>query len=213
MKKQWLLLLITTIFALSSILVYANVTFDGKDTATKGNWVGKYGKNGAILFGIADQKDLKDITKFTDNGQRWDWANPTADERGLISIADPNVRIGNCMYNNPVGLITVETSLDSYQATLFVIDWDSTVRVEELVGYQGNIAPAQPDATVENPDFNAGIYYKWSVTGREPFNIQITHKGGANWVVSGFFADAISSSAVQSSGKLTSTWGGIRAGN
>jgi len=212
MKKRFLLISIVTIFALSGLCVYADVQFMGKDTETGGNWVGKYGANGAILFGNADQKDMKDITNLTDNGQRWDWANPTPDERGLISINDPSVRMANCMYNNPVGLLTLETKLDSYQVALFVIDWDSEVRIEEVVGFQGDTAPAA-DATVENPDFHAGIYYKWNVTGKDPFKLQITHMGGANWVISGLFVDAVSTSAVQPSGRLTSTWGGIRAGN
>jgi len=213
MNKRFLIVTVIMLFALSCLSVYADVHFLGKDTATKGDWVGKYGANGAILFGAVDQKDLKDIANFTDNGNRWDWANPTPDARGLISINDPNVRIGNCMYNNPVGLLTLETKLDSYQVALFVIDWDSTARIQELVGFQGDTAPANPDVTVDNPEFHDGVYYKWHVSGKAPFKIQVTHKGGANWVVSGLFVDAVSTSAVQPSNKLTSTWGGIRAGN
>lgn len=214
MRKSWLLGLIILVFALSIVSVYANVTFNGKDTTTKGNWTTKYGKNGAILFAAKDQTDMKDITKFDDGkNQRWDWANPTDDARGLTTITDPNKRMGTCMYNNPTGVITIETKLDSYQATLFVIDWDSTARIEELTGFQGAKAPDKPDAIVQNPEFNAGVYYKWLVTGKDPFKIQIVHKGGANWVISGLFIDKVEGSAVQPSEKLTSTWGGIKAEN
>ena len=213
MKKRFLLFSVTMLFVLSSLCVYADVQFMGKDTDTGGDWVGVYGANGAILFGIADEADMKNIVSLEDNGQRYDWANPTDDERGLISINDPNVRIANCMYNNPVGLLTLETSLDSYQVALFAFDWDSEVRIEEMVGYQGDTAPDAPDVTVENPEFHQGVYYKWAVTGSDPFNIQITFIGGANWVASGLFVDEVLSSAVQASGKLASTWGGIRAEN
>ena len=213
MRKRFLLISVVMLFVLSSLCVHADVQFMGKDIDTGGDWVGVYGANGAILFGAVDEADMKNIVSFEDNGQRWDWENPTEDARGLISISDPNVRLGNCMYNNPVGLLTLETSLDSYQVALFAFDWDSEVRIEEIVGYQGDTALAAPDATVENPEFHQGVYYKWNVTGSDPFNIQITHLGGANWVVSGLFVDAVSTSAVQPSGKLTSTWGGIRAGN
>lgn len=214
MKKSCLLVTFMLVFSLSIVFAYANVTFNGKDTTTKGDWTTKYGKNGAILFAVKDQTDMKDITKFDDGkNQRWDWANPTDDPRGLITIADPKKRMGTCMFNNPTGIISVETKLDNYQATLFVIDWDSTSRVEELTGFQGAKAPDKPDAVVQNPEFNAGVYYKWLVTGKDPFKIQIVHKGGANWVISGLFIDKVEGSAVKSSMKLASNWGRIKAGN
>jgi len=214
MRKSWLLILVMIVFAISSVCVYANVTFAGKDTTTKGNWSTKYGKNGVILFAVKDQTDMKDITKFDDGkNNRWDWANPTDDARGLTTIADAKKRMGTCMYNNPTGVITIETKLDNYQATLFVIDWDSTARIEEVTGFQGAKAPEKADATVQNPEFNAGVYYKWLVTGKDPFKIQIAHKGGANWVISGLFIDKVEGSAVKSSEKLSSTWGSIKTDN
>ena len=213
MKKLFMSIL-TILFVFSAICAFAGVKYIGEDKNTKGNWPTKYGKNGAIIFAIADQKDLKDITKFDDGGnKRWDWANPTNDERGLISINDPKIRLGTCMYNNPTGVITLETKLTNYQVALFVIDWDSTARVQELVGFQGAQAPANADAKVENPAFNSGVYYLWHVTGSEPFKIQITHKGGANWVISGLFVDAVNVTAVKSDGKLAITWGAIRSSN
>lgn len=110
----------------------------------------------------------------------------------------------------PVGLTTIETELTDYQVAVFVVDWDSSVRIEELVGFQGDDAPNEPDVTVENPSFHEGIYYLWHVTGGEPFNLQITHKGGANWVVSGLFVDDTKGAAVQYESKLTVTWGEIK---
>ncbi|HGJ66481.1 TPA: hypothetical protein ENS27_14050 [bacterium] len=214
MNKRFLIVSITMLFALASICAYANVTFAGKDTTTKGDWSKKYGKNGVILFAAKDQTDMKDIAKFDDaKNNRWDWANPTDDARGLITLTDAKKRMGTCMYNNPTSVISIESKIDNYQVALFVIDWDSTARIQELTGFQGAKAPDKPDATVQNPEFNAGVYYKWLVTGKDPFKIQVVHKGGANWVMSGLFLDKVEGSAVQSFDKLTSTWGGIRAGN
>ena len=99
--------------------------------------------------------------------------------------------------------------MKSYQVAISAIDWDSSVRVEDLVGYQGEKAPKDPDVTVQNPDFHNGVYYIWHVTGNDPFKLQITHKGGANWVISGLFVDAINAS-VNVNGKLTMTWGSIK---
>jgi len=210
--KKGIFVLITVMFVLASCIgAHAEVKFLGKDTTTKGDWPGKYGANGVILFAMKDQTDMKDITKFDDaKNTRWDWANPTDDKRGLVMLTDKTKRIGSCMYNNPNSVITLTTGLTSYQVALCVLDWDSTARSEELVGFQGAAAPAKADATVTNPEFNAGVYYKWAVTGSDPFKIQVTFKAGANWVMSGIFLDKITGTAVQSGGKLATTWGDIR---
>ncbi len=156
-----------------------------------------------------DRKDLKDIISYKDNGQRWDWANPTQDKRGLIYPDDKKSRAGSCMFNNPVGVVTVETKLTNYQVAIYAVDWDSSVRVQDMVIYQGDKAPKDPHVTVMNPDFNGGVYYIWNVTGKEPFNLQITHKGGANWVISGLFIDALGA-YVEPKSKLTTNWGAIK---
>lgn len=194
--------------------VLSDVKFAGKDTTTKGDWTKKYGKNGAIIFAIKDQTDMKDIASFDDaKNNRWDWANPTADVRGLTYVGDTSKRTGSCMYNNPDTVLTLTSKLTSYQVALYCCDWDSTVRVQELAGFQGTKAPEKADVTVQNPEFNAGVYYLWTVTGSDPFKLQIKFKGGANWVISGIFIDAISSTAVRPDSKLAMTWGAIRASN
>jgi len=211
MKYRVISVAVMIIFAVSYISsTYCAVEYIGADKETLGNWPEKYGKNGAVIFKPGgDSGDLKDIVKITDNGQRWDWANPTQDERGLFFPDDLKKRTGSCMFNNPVGLVTMETKLTNYQVAIHAVDWDSSVRVEDLVGYQGGKAPAEADVTVENPDFHQGVYYIWNVTGKEPFNLQITHKGGANWVISGLFIDAIAQ-PVELKGKLAVTWGSIK---
>ena len=211
MKYGRILILITVVFAfVFASLTYAEVKYVGEDKKTLGDWPGKYGKNGAIVFQPGeDLKDLKDITKYDAKDQRWNWANPTPDKRGAIYPTDMKSRAGSCIFNNPVGTITVETKLKNYQVAIYAVDWDSSVRVEDLVGYQGNNPPKDPDVTVVNPAFNAGIYFIWNVTGSDPFKLQVTQKGGANWVFTGLFLDALSTS-VEANGKLATTWGDIK---
>jgi hypothetical protein len=48
------------------------------------------------------------------------------------------------------------------------------------------------------------------VNGNDPFKLQITHKGGANWVISGIFVDDMKGAAVSPKEKLTTTWGDIK---
>jgi len=211
MKHQLLLLFIIPILVISyNCLLDAEVEYIGTDEATQGDWIGKYGENGAILFAPKDLVDLKDIEIDDGGNQRWDWANPTPDKRGLLYPNDPKKRAGSCIFNNPVGLITIETKLTNYQVAVYAVDWDSSVRVEELVGFQGNKAPDEPDVTVENPDFHEGVYYLWVVNGKDPFKLQITHKGGANWVISGIFVDDMKGAAAQPKSKLATMWGTLK---
>ena len=210
MKAQLFWFLITIFVISSNCLLDAEVEYIGTDEATQGDWIGKYGANGAILFAPKDLVDLKDI-KYDDGGnQRWDWANPTPDDRGLLYPDDPKKRAGSCIFNNPVGLITIETKLTNYQVAVYAVDWDSSVRVEDVVGFQGNKAPNDPDVTVKNPDFHEGVYYLWLVDGNDPFKLQITHKGGANWVISGIFVDDMKGASVDLKAKLATIWGQIK---
>lgn len=210
MKRIVLLISFAAMLTAVCLSVSSDVEYIGSDEDTKGDWPGAYGENGVILFAPVDLPDLKDITDWDDGGnQRWDWANPTQDERGLIYPDDDSQRAGSCMFNNPVGVVTIETDMKNYQVAVYCCDWDSSVRVEDLVGFQGDDPPGDPDVTVDNPVFNAGVYHLWEVTGSDPFKLQITHKDGANWVIGGIFVDDLGAQ-VDANGKLTSTWGRIK---
>ena len=209
MKRSILLISFAAMLVASVCFsVSADVEYIGEDEETKGDWPGVYGENGAIVFGLEDHVDLKDIESYDIGGnQRWNWANPTQDKRGLIYPDDDSQRAGACVFNNPIGVLTIETNLKNYQVAVYCCDWDSSVRVEDLVGFQDD-PPKDPDVTVDNPVFNAGVYHIWEVTGDEDFKLQITHKGGANWVIGGMFIDA--AAPVDVRGKLTTTWGRIK---
>ncbi|MBM3212697.1 hypothetical protein FJZ33_10780 [Candidatus Poribacteria bacterium] len=209
--------ILKTLFVSSVLLIFlfvsfsfADVKYVGEDKKTLGDWPGVYGKNGVVIFQTnGDLKDLKDITNIKDNGQRWNWANPTQDKRGAVYPNDPKSRAGSCIFNNPVGTINIETKLKDYQLAIYAVDWDSSARVQDMSLFQGNKPPQDPHVTVINPAFNAGIYLIWRVTGSDPVTLQVVHKGGANWVFTGLFLDALSTS-VEGLGKLATTWGDIR---
>jgi len=213
MKYGRNLILVAIVFAFVFVFAsftHAEVKYVGEDKKTLGDWPGKYGKNGAMVFALADVKDMKDITKFDDaKNQRWNWANPTPDKRGAIYPTDLKSRAGSCLFNNPNTVLTLETKLKNYQIAVYAVDWDSTARSESFTGYQGDTAPKVPDVTIKNPDFNAGMYEIWTVTGTDPFNLKIDFVSGANWVITGIFIDALGA-AVDANGKLATTWGDIK---
>ena len=148
MKRWSLLFSLIAVLAMSIYsLAGAAVVYVGADMDTQGDWIGKYGNNGVIVFALEDMEDLKDITAFDDGGNnRWDWANPTDDERGVLYPDGSGERTGSCVYNNPDGIFTIQTDLPAYQVAAYVVDWDSTVRIQTMTGYQGD-APADADVT------------------------------------------------------------------
>jgi hypothetical protein len=112
--KHWsLFLLLVAVMVVSAYsLASAAVDYVGADTDTQGDWIGTYGNNGVIIFGLEDKEDLKDITSFDDGGNnRWDWAPVTEDVRGALYPDGSGQRTGSCIFNNPDGILTVETSL------------------------------------------------------------------------------------------------------
>lgn len=98
MKNQLFFSFITVTLVMFVLhIAIADVEFIGEDTETKGNWIDKYGANGAILYAPTDITDLKDIEEYEDSDQRWDWANPTDDERGLQYPDSSDKRADSCI--------------------------------------------------------------------------------------------------------------------
>lgn len=199
----------------------AEVEYVLEDLDTQGSWRGVYGSSGAVIFDAGqvngqnvpgqdnDQRVDGLLSEYEDGSpNRWNWASAVPDERGL-QFADDGIedRIGACQYGNGAGTLTFTVDADEYQIAVYFVDWDSSARLMDVSGHQGD-PPADPDAVVENPDFHEGVWHVWSVTGDEPFQLSVMQNGGANWVVSGVFVDA--PQAVSATGKLSTTWAGLR---
>jgi len=201
------------------------VKYLGTDRKTLGAWKGVYGTAGAIIFdaggvnavnnpGKKNDQVLKGAIKDYDDGgsNRWNWATDAAnDPRGLFYVndKDPKRRIGACAWNTGSATMTFMIDAKEYEVSAYFCDWDSVVRVEDIVGYQGDVPPKPADATVQNPEFNKGEWHRWHVTGSDPFKLTITHKGGANWVISGVLFDTLR--AVNPEGRLTTSWGSLKS--
>jgi hypothetical protein len=215
----WCALLIAMVAATGD--ARADVEYLHEDLDTQGSWRGVYGSSGGVIFDAGgvnganvpgqDNDQLVDglLAEYVDGSpNRWNWASAVADDRGL-EFADEGVedRIGACQYGNGSGELSFTVDATEYEIAVYFVDWDSSARLMEVSGHQGN-APADPDAVVENPDFHEGVWHVWSVTGDDPFELSITQSGGANWVLSGVFVDA--PQAVSSTGKASTTWGVLK---
>ncbi len=200
----------------------ADVEYMHEDLDTQGSWRGVYGTSGGVIFeagGIngqnvpgQDNDQLVDglLTEYVDGSpSRWNWASAVPDERGL-EFADEAIkdRVGACQFGNGVATMEFTVDADAYQLAAYFVDWDSSARLMDVYGHQGDQG-ADPDAIVENPDFHEGVWHVWSVTGDEPFQLSIAQNGGANWVISGVFIDA--PEPVAPAGKLSTTWAALRS--
>ncbi|MBM3215894.1 hypothetical protein FJZ36_13365 [Candidatus Poribacteria bacterium] len=200
----------------------ADVKYLGVDKKTQGDWKGKYGKDGAIIFDAGGVNGVNNPGKKSDqfrkgvleaydegNSNRWNWATDAGnDKRGLTYVADDGRRIGACAWGTGTHTFSLSVASKDYQVAVYCVDWDSSVRIEDIVGYQDAV-PAKADLTVQNPEFNAGMWLLWHVTGTIPFKLNVTHKGGANWVISGIMVDA--QLAVDPAGKASTTWSALRS--
>jgi hypothetical protein len=218
MKTIILFLIVISFIAFS--VANADVEYQHKDTKTQGDWKGKYGSAGGVLFdnGGSDNTNINGkkgdqlvkgvLTEYDDAARpRWNWASHTDDQRGLQYVKEED-RIGACIWGSGTSTLTLTVDSKDYQVAAYFIDWDSNVRVQEIVGYQ-KTAPAKADALLQGAEFHDGVWHLWHVTDTEPFKLNIAHQGGANWVISAFLIDTAAFVAPQ--GKLTTTWGRVKS--
>jgi hypothetical protein len=222
------------LFAFLTFVVFsaAEVKYLGTDDKTQGDWIGKYGEGGAIIFcnkashgadlpvpyepsekeklfkkGLIEEISITD-TSGKAYGYIWN-ANP-GDEKRCPWLVDKSARLGACVSGRTWVNLAISLKVDSshYKVTIYCLDYDR-VRVpgQKTYGYQGEKVPDKPD--VEIGDHTNGVYVSWEVTGKEPFRYFADRIAGTvNVVVSGLFVDEMKS--VEPGGKLSTTWGCIK---
>jgi methionine-rich copper-binding protein CopC len=158
-------------------------SFSQTDTTTQGNWSGAYGADGYDVIGSS--ASLPSYATITpSNAWSWTWAASTTDTRGLLVPGSSTSRIAATWFNP--GSFDVDVDLTDGQAhpvSLYVVDWDSTRRSEQIQVLDASSGAVLNTQTVSN--FNGGEYLTWNVTGDVEF--QLTRLAGDNAVVSGFF--------------------------
>ncbi len=169
----------------------ATATPLGTDTSTQGNWIGTYGSQGSDVIG--DAAALPSYATVTQSSAlSYTWSTSTTDPRALQNPSG-NGRIAACWYSSTGFTVNVDlTDGQAHDLDLYLIDWDSTVRNEQVQITNATTGAFLASAVVSS--FHSGVYLDWSVSG----NILITFiNGGAiNAVISGlFFGPAMSNAA------------------
>jgi len=224
--------MIGVLFALN---VNASVTYIGIDKTTQGDWVGKYGKDGAVIFcnksahgadlsipyvpSEAEKLFIKgliqeiSITDSTGKAYGYIWNATPGDDKKCSLLVDKSSRIAACVSGRGWADLTISLKVNStnYKVSIYCLDYDK-VRVpgQDTYGYQGDKLPDKFDINIG--DHTNGVYISWEVTGQEPFKYFAKKVGATvNIVTSAVFVDEIkTTSNVDPASKLLETWGKIK---
>jgi len=156
--------------------------FVGSDTTTQGSWKGKYGSDGYNV--INDAVSYPGYARVTPSGPlSYTWAATTTDLRGLQKAASTTDRLAATWYNDTFAIDLTLTDGLTHRVALYVVDWDSTSRVETI-----EIRDAVTTALLNTQSvtgFNGGRYLVWNLTGH--VTLKIVKTAGVNAIVSGLF--------------------------
>ncbi len=157
-------------------------TFAGSDTTTQGNWSPTYGSAGYEVIG--GQTSLPSYATVTATGQQsWTWASSTTDVRAPQVAPGATARVASTWYGSTFTVDVDLTDGQAHQVSLYLLDWDSISRSEQIDVLDGTSGAVLSTQTASS--FTGGEYLTWTVTGNVQF--RFTDLSGANAVLSGLF--------------------------
>ncbi|MES2659618.1 MAG: alpha-L-rhamnosidase C-terminal domain-containing protein [Verrucomicrobiota bacterium] len=173
-------------------------TFVREDLATSGNWVGKYGRDGSVLFGedTASTRSLLPsyVTAVTVRKGRFSGWTAGGDPRALVEgPTNDTVRRGGVLYSDNPAVCQQDLVVDimlkqpaEFQLALYFVDFDRKGRRQslELFDLESRklIAPTRIYS-----NFTEGTYAVY--TCRQSVRIRVNHIRGDNAVLNGLFFD------------------------
>ncbi len=165
----------------------AAATFVKTDTATKGNWAGAYGQNGALIANDSSVA-LPGYATVNTAAARYTWVGSTTDARALYTSTTANDRIASTYYsgNDAGSSFTFDVNLidgNSHQVALYALDFETFGRAETI-----KILDAVSNAVLDTRSiagFGNGVYQVWNITGH--VLIKVINSGSSSGVISGLF--------------------------
>jgi hypothetical protein len=203
-----LLFLSLNIFAADSVSITA-------DTATKGDWVGKYGSDGYFLFaGSVDEcvnKLPAYVSEFTYSDlfgeepsfYQW-WSGDGSDTSGigdantiedaLWTDATKTQRFIPCIYNGNGLDLTIDVGTTKTNVSIYSCDWGNDGRCVNVTAYDSD---GNTLGTYDLKAFEHGTYLTATITGKVVFEYSyydaVNLGSASNAVISGVFFDTASS--------------------
>ncbi len=167
------------------------------DSTTKGNWIGKYGKEGYILAGFTGSADVVSLPSWVQSyslsGTRYAWnqGQVTSDARALLdpSNPDPSQRKATCVWGSDQ--LDFELKVKDnvvFDMAVYTLDWDSYVRsgVLQLTDFEG---------TEVHPivGFHDGLWHVFRVHARPdvPLDFSFLKTSAVNLVISAIMFDNV----------------------
>jgi subtilisin family serine protease len=180
----------------------ATASFVGSDATTLGNWQGTYGSQGSVVVG--DVASIPGGSVVPTNAASWTWAASTSDVRALRKTGSSG-RVAAGWYTTSGFIDITPGDAGTHRVTLYVVDWDSGSRSQQVDILDPNTGSVLDSRTVS--EFSGGQYLTWRVTG--PVRIGLTRLAGPNAVVSGVFIDADAGSPGPSQGGSSAAFVGV----
>ena len=155
------------------------------DSETQGNWISKYGSQGAVIVGEgADWPDTLGYTPY--NHQEHIWASDSDSPAALEKLSGSG-RIAAAWYSEEEFEIEIETGNDQPSVlTAYFLDWDEAAREQTVELYNAEDGSFLGSHLLT--EFQDGVYLSWEVQGQVILRI-INENPGSNAVLSGFFLD------------------------
>lgn len=181
--------------------------FVGRDQTTRGNWPGRFGKDGFVLFSCGDaNQDVSQLPEYVDsvvprNAQRGQWF-PSNDTRALpiSGGADAPRAIGYVGtafpdWNKVSMTLDLKVKDDrEFQVALYFVDWDRGERKLSVEMFDGaTLALIAPVQLVS--DFSGGAYliYRYHRSCR----FRVNYVSGDTAVLNAVFFDKAGALAEQ----------------
>ncbi len=162
--------------------IYAS--FLGEDTATLGNWRGKYGTDGQMIAG--DSANLPSYAKVNMSGDAVTaLKSDPEDPRGLqTATANGTTRVLSAYANN----FTIDLNLTdgaAHKVSLYLADIDHLGRSETITIVDPTTQTVLSSQSVTS--LGGGVYESWNIRGHVEIKIASTGQGSA--LVNGIFFD------------------------
>lgn len=154
-----------------------------RDTTTHGNWMGKFGKDGFVVFGDSQQLPTYGDVSIV-SGASWTWNDATTEAAALQRASNPNQRIAACVYSPDALELEINLPVgEKHQLAIYCLDWDTNDRSESVELLQNGTVYSTESVS----GFHSGEYLVWEVSG--PVTLRTRRVAGLNAVISGIFFD------------------------
>ncbi|MGC9941499.1 MAG: alpha-L-rhamnosidase C-terminal domain-containing protein, partial [Verrucomicrobiota bacterium] len=174
-------------------------TFVKEDRATSGNWIGKYGRDGSVLFGEVEGKERVQLPDYVAGvthrpSRTGGWTAPVDNRALAVGPTNGTARCSGVLScDNPTAwdqqCLVVDASLKepaAYQLALYFVDLDHKGRRQSVELFDlDSLKLIAPTRIYSN--FSGGTYAIYNC--QQSVRVRINHIRGYNAVLSGMFFD------------------------